>query len=196
MSVSDPPAPLEDITAQGRLAGRTVAVLLAASGAGIVLASWDELWERCGEIAGECVSRSASAVLLSAVSLLAVAVGVLVWVRVRRRPIDPYGSSRYVWALGVLFALGVVFVAGRIPAFTCARGRFDDLLELCMHPPSTSEPARWLFVKGAILAAGFVAGAVIAARPRWVRITALTTVIAWLGGAGWLVVETLVRRSG
>jgi hypothetical protein len=75
---------------------------------------------------------------------VAIVVGALAWRRVSRRPVDPYGFSRFVWCFGVLFALGAVFTASRIAAFTRARGRFDDLLEPCLHPPSTSEPSRWL----------------------------------------------------
>ena len=190
------PSSAEEISAEGRLAGRTVAILLVATGAGSVAASWDDLWRACGEIAGPCVSRSASAVMLSAVSLGIAALGVLLWIRIGRRPIDAEGSSRSVWALGLLVALGAAFAASRIPSFTCARGRFDDLLELCMHPPSTSEPARWLLAKQALVVAGIVGGLVVAVRPRWVRMSAPLAALLWLGGAGWLVFETMVRPPG
>ena len=48
-------------------------------------------------------------------------------------PVDPAGSSRYVWAVGA-FALGFIYIAGRIPAYTCDRGHFNDVLTVGMHP--------------------------------------------------------------
>ena len=183
---------LDDITPEGRIAGRTAGALSVGSGVAAIAVSWDDLWRRCGdELRGPCVSRSASAVLLTATGVVALALGVLAWRRVGRRPVDAYGSSRWVWALGALFALGAVLVASRVPAFTCARGRFDELLELCMHPPSTSEPSRWLLGKEAIVVAGIVGGLVIVARPRWVRVTAVLAAGLWLGGLGWTLLETM-----
>ncbi len=165
------------------------------TGVGVIAASWGALWQRCGEIAGECVARSAGAALLTMASVVSVGVGVAIWWRIRRRPVDPSGSSRYAWALGVLFAFGLVLAASRIPAFTCKRGRFDDVLELCMHPPTTSEPARWLFVKEAVVGLGLLGGMGIAIRPRWIRVTAPLGALAWFGGAGWVVAETLFRHG-
>jgi hypothetical protein len=188
-------APGPDITAEGRFAGRAFAAVLVITGAGVIAASWDELWRRCGQVVGECVSRSAGAVLLTGLSVLAVAVGAFTWWRVSRRPVDAYGSARFVWWFGVLFALGAAFAAARIPAFTCARGRFDELLELCLHPPSTSEPARWGWAKDAIVAVGLLAAIVVIARPRFARITVPLSTAVFAAGTGWLVVETLVRHT-
>ena len=91
---------------------------------------------------------------MCSVAAIAWAVGILL--RIRRRPVDPEGSSRYVWALGALVALGGIFIAGRIPAYTCARGRFDDVLVLCLHPPSTSDPTSWLLLKKAIVVVSLI----------------------------------------
>jgi hypothetical protein len=184
-----------DITAEGRLAGRVFAVILVVTGAGVIAASWDELWRRCDALAGECVSRSAGSVLLTGASVVLIAAGAFTWWRVSRRPVDPYGSARFVWWFGVLFALGAAFAAARIPAFTCARGRFDDLLELCLHPPSTSEPARWGWAKDAVVAIGLLGAIVVMARPRLARVSVPLASLVFAAGTAWLVVETLVRHA-
>lgn len=186
----------EEIAPEGRMAARTVAALLILTGLGIVAASVDELTRRCGdEIAGECVSRSSAGVLLTAMSVVLIGLAVVIWRRVSRRPTDAYGSVRYVWALGSMFTVASIVLASRIPAFTCDRGRLDDLLDLCMHPPTTSEPHRWLLAKQAMVAVAIVGGIAIGARPRWVRVTAPITAATWLGAMGWLVVATLVRDA-
>lgn len=168
-------------------------MILVVTGVGVIVASWGALWQRCGQIAGECVSRAAGAALLTMASMVGVGVGIGIWWRIRRRPVKSSGSSRYAWAIGLLFAFGLVLAASRIPAFTCERGRFDNVLELCMHPPTTSEPARWMFVKEAVVGMGLLGGVAIVARPRWIRVTAPLGALAWFGGAGWVVVETLLR---
>jgi hypothetical protein len=183
-----------EITAEGRLAGRVFAVLLVATGVGVLAAGWDDLWRRCGQISGPCVSRAAGAVLLSVAAVVAIGVGLFTWRRVARRPVDPEGSSRFVWWFGLLFLLGGVFAASRIPAFTCSRGRFDELLELCMHPPSTSEPSRWSWAKDAVVAGGVVGALAIVARPRLARVGIPAAALVFVGGTGWLVLDTLVRR--
>jgi hypothetical protein len=129
---------LTEISPEGVLAGRVFAVTLLVSAVALIGVSWDDIWRVCNVVAGPSVERSAGAIILSMCSLAAIVSGV--GIRIRRRPIDPHGSSRCVMALGALVSLGCIFVAGRIPAFTCDRGRFDDVLVPCMHPPSTSEP--------------------------------------------------------
>jgi hypothetical protein len=128
---------------------------------------------------GPCVERSAGAIIVSMCSLAAIVWGVGILVRIPRRPVDPQGSSRYVLALGALLSLGCIFVAGRIPAFTCARGRFDDVLVLCMHPPSTSEPTSWLLLKKAVVVLGLLGGIVVSVRPRNVKLTAPVALAVW-----------------
>jgi hypothetical protein len=188
-------AELAEISPEGRLAGRTVSLLLIGSAAAVIAVSWNELWHRCGAVDGRCVERAAGAGILTIFSLFVLAGGIGIWRQVRRRPLDPDGSSRYVWALGLLFALGLALVAARIPAFTCVRGRFDDVLRLCMHPPSTSVPASRLLVKRAVLVVGLLGGVVIAAKPRGVRLWVPVTVAAWVAGAGWSMVHAWVLSS-
>ena len=140
---------------------------------------------------GPCVERSAGVVILTMGSIPAIAWGVGILVRIRRRPVDPAGSSRYVWALGVLVAVGAVLIASGIPAHTCARGKFDDVLVLCQHPPTVSQPTSWLIWKGVIGAIGLLAGALVAVRPRFVTQTAPIAVIVWAVGFGWLIADTM-----
>ncbi len=186
---------LLEISPEGALAGKTFALVLLGSAAALVVASWEDLWRRCGEATGPCVERAAAAGLLTILSVLAVVCGVGIWLRIRKRAVDPTGSSRYVWALGALFAIGLVLVAARIPAFTCGRGRFDTLLQLCMHPPSTSDPASWLWAKKVIVVVGLAGGVAIAARPRAVRFSAAAALAAWAGGFGWVTVDAIATRG-
>ena len=106
---------LPEISREGALAGRAFSLTLLASAIGLIALSWDDIWRVCGAVHGDCVERSAGAVILTARPIPAIAWGIGILVRIRRRPVDPAGSSRYVWALGVLFALGWIFIAGGSP---------------------------------------------------------------------------------
>jgi hypothetical protein len=122
---------LTEISPEVVFAGRVFAVTLLVPAVALIGVSWNDIWRVCNMLAGPCVERSAGAIILSSCSLAAIVWGVG---SVSGRPVDPHGSARYVPALGALLSLGCIFVAGRIPAFTCDRGRFDDILVLCMHP--------------------------------------------------------------
>ena len=180
-----------EIRAEGAFAGRVLALTLLVSAVALIGVSWDDIWRVCNAVSGPCVERSAGAIILSMCSLAAIVWAVGILVRIRRRPVDPEGSSRYVLALGALISLGCIFVAGRIPAFTCVRGRFDDVLVLCMHPPSTSEPTSWLLLKKAVVVLGLLGGIVVSVRPRNVKVTAPAAVAVWGAGFGWLIVDTM-----
>jgi hypothetical protein len=182
---------LTEISPEGAFAGRMLALTLLVSAVALIGVSWDDIWRVCNAVSGPCVERSAGAIILSMCSLAAIVLGVGILVRIRRRPVDPQGSSRYVLALGALVSLGCILVAGRIPAFTCDRGRFDDVLVLCMHPPSTSEPTSWLFLKKAVVVLGLLGGILVSVRPRNVRVTAPLSVAVWGIGFGWLIVDTM-----
>ena len=183
-----------EISAEGVLAARTCALVLIGTSLALIGLSTDELWRRCGVSAARCIERAAGAGLLSIVSVTSVVFGVGIWRRVRRRAVDPEGSSRYVWALGVLFSAGLALVAAQIPSFTCDRGRFDGVLRLCMHPPTTSEPVSWTLAKAAVLLVGIGGGLLIASQPRVARLSRVASVAAWIGGAGWVAVDALVRH--
>jgi hypothetical protein len=182
---------LTEISPQGKLAGRVFAGTLVVSAVVTIVVSWDDIWRVCGEIAGPCVERSAGATILTMCSFAAIAWAVGIFVRIRRRLVDPEGSSRYVWALGALVALGGIFIAGRVPAYTCARGRFDDVLVLCLHPPSTSDPTSWLLLKKAVVLVSLAVAFVVSIRPRLVKVTAPLSVAVWAVGFGWLLADTM-----
>jgi peptide/nickel transport system permease protein len=182
---------VSEISREGALAGRVFSLTLLASAIGLIALSWDDIWRVCGAVHGDCVERSAGATILTMGSIAAIAWGVDILVRIRRRPIDPSGSSRYVWALGVLFALGLIFISGRIPTFTCDRGHFDDVLTVCMHPPSISDATSWLLLKAAIVVIGLVGAVLVSVRPRNVKVTAAVTVAVWGIGFGWLIADTM-----
>lgn len=182
---------LAEISAEGRVAAWWSWGLVVVSAIAVAATSWDELWRRCGELSGACVSRSAGAALLTSASVAALAVAVVALRRLARRPVDPYGTARATWALGAFAAAGTVMIASRIPAFTCERGRFDDVLELCLHPPSTSEPSSWLLVKQAVVIGGLLSALVVAATPRRVAVTAPVVATMWLIGLGWTLADAL-----
>ena len=182
---------LTEISPQGKLAGRVFAGTLVVSAVVTIVVSWDDIWRVCGVIAGPCVERSAGATILTMWSVAAIAWAVGIFVRIRRRLVDPEGSSRYVWALAALVALGGIFIAGRVPAYTCARGRFDDVLVLCLHPPSTSDPTSWLILKKAIVVVSLIVAVLVSVRPRKVKVTAPLSVAVWGVGFGWLLADTM-----
>jgi hypothetical protein len=182
---------LTEISPEGKLAGRIFAATLLVSAVVMIVVSWDDIWRVCGEVAGPCVERSAGAMILTMCSVAAIAWAVAVLLRIRHRPVDREGSSRYVWALGALVALGGIFVAGRVPAYTCSRGRFDDVLVLCLHPPSTSDATSWLLLKEAIVLASLIVGVLVSVRPRNVKVTAPLSVAVWAVGFGWLLADTM-----
>jgi len=163
---------VSEISREGVFAGRVFSATLIVSAVALIGLSWDDIWRVCGSVYGECVERSAGAMILTIGSIAAIGWGVGIVLRIRRRPVDPSGSSRYVWALGALFALGGIFIAARIPAFTCDRGHFDDALAVCMHPPSISDATSWLLLKEAIVVIGLLGGVAVAVRPRNIRVTA------------------------
>jgi len=183
---------LLEISPEGLIAGRVFAVTAIVSAVAMVVTSWDDIWRVCNELTGSCTERSAGAIMLSFVSVATAGWGVLILFRTRRRPVDPEGSSRYVWTLGIMLALGSIFIASRIPAYTCDRGTFDDVLVLCQHPPTVSEATSLLIWKRAIVVVGIGLGVLVAVRPRLVRLTAPLAVLVWAAGFGWLLADVMV----
>lgn len=181
-----------EVAPEGRVAALTVSAVLAVSGVVCIAAGWDELWRRCGPGAEACATSAAAAGLASLFALGAVGAGVWWWRRAARQPVDPNGSSIAVFALAGLFALGMLLLAWRIPAFTCERGRFDEVLQLCMHPPGTSQPISWSLAKVACGSLAVAGATAIALWPRLVRVWAPAAVIAWIAGAGLLLSQTLL----
>ena len=56
---------LPEISREGALAGRAFSLTLLASAIGLIALSWDDIWRVCGAVHGDCVERSAGAVILT-----------------------------------------------------------------------------------------------------------------------------------
>jgi hypothetical protein len=188
--------PAAEITPEGAIAAKTLVAVLVVSGVAIVAASWNELWHPCGVVVSTCVNRASTAALLDLFSLGAIVVAVALGWRLRTRPVEPEGSARYVIALGVLFALGLMSLAASIHVFTCARGRLDVYLDMCVHPQTRSGATSWLLLKRGILLVGLVGGVAMALSRRWVKVSAPLAALGWLGGVvGFLVATKMVHLA-
>lgn len=186
----------DEISPEGAIAAKTLVAVLVVSGVAIVAASWNELWHPCGVVVSTCVNRASTAALLDLFSLGAIVVAVALGWRLRSRPVAPEGSSGYVVALGVMFALGLLSVAAAIPVFTCARGRLDVYLDMCVHPQTRSDATSWLLLKRGILLIGLVGGVAMAFSRRWVKVSAPLAALGWLGGVvGFLVATKMVHLA-
>jgi hypothetical protein len=184
----------DEISPEGAIAARTLFAVLVVSGVAIVVASWNELWHPCGVVVSTCVNRASTAALLDLFSLGAIVAAVALGWRLRSRPVEPEGSARYVIALGVLFALGLMSLAASIPVFTCARGRLDVYLDMCVHPQTRSDATSWLLLKRGILLVGLVGGVAMAFSRRWVKVSAPLAALGWFAGVvGFLVATKMVH---
>jgi hypothetical protein len=194
VSVSEPQVAREtgdEISPEGAIAAKTLIVVLAVTGTAIIVTSWNELWHPCGGlVVNTCVNRAATAALLDLFSLGAIGIAVALGWRLRKRPVEPEGSSRYVIALGVLFALGLLSLSASIPTFSCARGRLDTFLEMCVHPQTRSDATSWLLLKRGIMLVGLVGGVAMSVSRRWVKMLAPLAVLGWFGGLVGFLVET------
>lgn len=187
-------APVAEITPEGALAAHVLALVLGTTGIAYAVAAADELWRRCDRADGSCATSAAAAALVTMGALVLVVGALALERRVRRRPVDPEGTTGYVVALGVLFAAGLLLVAWRLPEGVCERGRYDAILDLCLHPPTTSEATSLVPLKAGLAALGIAGGVLMAARRRWAAAWAPLAVLAWAAGAGVLLVDTLVAR--
>jgi hypothetical protein len=181
------------ISPAGRVAGRTISVLLFLTGAAIMVAAWPGVWIICPSGAEPCIHRAAAAGLTTIVGIIVIGLGVAIWFNVRRRPVTGGGPSGYRWGLGALFAGGLVLASKQIPPWTCAVGRFDELLHACVTLHARAEPADWLPLKSGLIAFGLLGGMAIGVLRKWIGLSAFVSAIAWLGGIAWLLNEAFVR---
>jgi hypothetical protein len=80
--------------------------------------------------------------------------------------------------------------------FTCARGRLDVYLDMCVHPQTRSDATSWLLLKRGILLVGLVGGVAIAFSRRWVKVSAPLPALGWFGGVvGFLVATKMVHLA-
>jgi hypothetical protein len=159
----------------------------------IIVAAWPDVWALCPSGAEPCVHRAAAAGLTTIVSLIVIGVAVAIWINVRRRPVAGGGPSGYRWGLGALFAGGLVLASKQIPPWTCAVGRFDDVLHACVTLHARTEPTDWLPLKAGLIALGLLGGATIGLLRRWVGLSALVAAVGWIGGVVWLLDAAFVR---
>jgi hypothetical protein len=186
----------DEISSEGAVAAKTLVGVLVVTGGAIIVASWNELWHPCGVAVSTCVNHASTAALLDLFSLGAIGSGVALGWRLRKRPVGPEGSSRFVIALGVLFGLGLVSLAASIPAWSCTRGRLDPFLEMCVHPQTRSNATSWLLLKRGILLVGLVGGVARAFSRRRVKVSAPLAALAWFGGVvGFLVATKMVHLA-
>jgi hypothetical protein len=80
---------------------------------------------------------------------------------------------------------------GEDPGLHLRARAFDDVLVLCKHPPSTSEPTSWLLLKEAVVVLGVLGGIVVSLRPGNVKVAPPGAVAVWGAGFGWLIVDTM-----
>lgn len=126
-------------------------------------------------------------------SVLVLGLGAAIWLHTRRRPVRNGQGSRSSWGLGALFALGLVLVSRQIPAWTCDIGRFDEVLRSCVTVHTRTDPHSAVALKDGLIAFGVLGGTAIAVMSRWVRLSAPVAAIAWMVGAGWLLLDAFVR---
>jgi hypothetical protein len=184
--------PTEPISHAGRSAAYLTAACLVVTGTAFLIASWDEL--TCKPPSGACDTIAAAGALISVVALVAIAIGVGIVQTVRRRSVVKDGDTGWTWALGVLFALGLVALAGALPAWSCPAGvHLDSVFGLCITRTSRFEATSRLWLKWLLVIAGLALGLTVIRRPRWMLVTAPIALAAWMAGFGWLLVVTVGR---
>jgi hypothetical protein len=183
--------PAEEVSPAGRVAGLTVGVCLAVSGAAFLVASWDELTctppgETCDDIAGIGGAVSIAALVVTIV-------GVAIVAMTARRPVVDSASTAWTWGLSVIFSIGVALIALRIPGHTCPEGvHLNPVFHTCIDGARRFDATSWVWPKRALLLAGFVVGFTLIRSPRRVWLTAPVAAIAWVAGTGWLLYETMI----
>lgn len=113
---------------------------------------------------------------------------------VLRRPVSAEGDARWRFGLGVIFMLGVVAGASRIPDFTCPDG-YRLGIGLCAAPNGARiDATSWVWLKDALYVAAVVLAMLLARMRRLPRATAAIAAITWFGGTGVLLASTLLRE--
>jgi hypothetical protein len=165
------------------------------AGLAFLIASWDEL--TCRGSPDACEDVAAGGGLVWVLSLTAIGGGAGIVLATRRRPVEPDGEPGWTWALGAVFAVGVVVVAALLPTWTCPDGmHLDANFGLCIGATTRFGATSWIWLKDLIGAGGVVIGFGLIRRARWVWVTAPIAVLAWVGGLGWLLVRTVGPHVG
>jgi hypothetical protein len=169
-----------EISPAGRIAGFVTAGCIIVAGTAFIATSWDELTCAKGP---SCEDWAGAAGLVSLVSLAA-------WT-VWRRPLDPEGSSLWIWGLSVLFILAALAVALLIPVATCPSGtNLDPVFRLCIRGTERLPATQWMWAKWAIAIGGIGIGIAIGKLRGIVVVSAILTALAWAFALTWLLRET------
>ncbi len=181
----------DDIAPAGRLAGYVTAGSLIAVGMASLVFAVPAM-----DCTRGCTFSQHYAALISVTALAVTGIGFAVGWSVRRRPVAEDGDTGWTWSLGVLFILGMLLIASRVPRYTCPPGVvLDSNFGVCIDTVRLRRypPGDWIWIKRVVVATGWLLGLTVIRSPRWVRVAAPVAAAAWLVGAGWLLVDSFVR---
>jgi hypothetical protein len=179
-SVSPPAAaPPDPISPGGRVAAYATAGSVFATSAVYAAVSWDAF--ACTR---RCAVKPAIGGLVFLVSLTAAVAALALARHIRRRPVDPEGSSGWSFGVGALFALGTFAAIARIPDMTCPAGYHLSAFAYCSGTHDTRlDPTSWIWVKDALAAAALAVAAMLTFVRRRANAAATVAVVVWLIGA-------------
>jgi hypothetical protein len=181
--------PPEEVAPTGRIAGLTVGACLAVSGVAFVVASWDEL--TCTPAGAECDDIAGIGGAVTFVALAVAIAGIAIMALTARRPVLESGSSAWTWGLAVIFSIGAILVAMRVPGHTCPDGvHLNPVFDICIDGARRFDATSWVWPKRALALAGLVAGFTVVRTTRRIWISTPGAAIAWFAGTGWLLYDT------
>jgi hypothetical protein len=164
------------------------------AGLGYVVFSYDELTCRFAE--GGCDVIIGVGGVISMLALVVTFIGVVIVRQVSIRPVSQTGAGGWSAGWGVLFTVGAAVAVTRLPTLTCPDGfQLDSFFALCVRggerlSATSFVVEKWLLTLGAV-----VLGLVLAT-VRWVpsSVATVVTVVAWVGGMGLLLMDTMARE--
>lgn len=180
----------DDIAPGGRLAGYVTGACLLVTGLGFLVPALPAL--NCTR--GCTFSQHVAGLIATGAAAFVAAGAAILW-SVHRHPVAADGDTGWTWGLGVLFILGMMLIASRLPRYVCPDGStLDTNFAICIDARiRRSSPSDWIWAKRATIAAGWVLGLTVIRSPRWVWIAAPVAALVWLIGTGWLLVDTFLR---
>jgi uncharacterized YccA/Bax inhibitor family protein len=196
--------PPQPIAPSGKVAASTVAGCLILGGSGTVVLAWNEL--TCEVVvdpgAAGVDPASVCEVLtgIGGVSLIlgavALAGGLLIVRDVRRREVRAGGSDAWRWGLAVVFTVGLLILSTRIPSQTCpGDAHLSGPFRLCIDVDRglRFDSTSWIWAKTLLALTAPVIGFGLLARRGLTKLAVPLTIAAWVGGIGWLLLDTLGR---
>ncbi len=181
----------QGITRAGRTAGYTTALCLVLMSIAYLVASWDELM--C-QISTGCTRTAAAAGLVWLAALIAAALGGAIARAVHRSSVDPGGASGWAWGLAALFVVGTWTAVTRIPSLTCpVEFHLDVGFRLCIGRAGRFDATSWVWLKNLLWSISAVVGLTIIRSSRAMPWSAVIAALAWFGGMGWFLHDTLLK---